>query len=192
VTVPRALAPVLLRFGLGLGLCLIIGYLVFRTALWDRGSPPFECVTTGVLAAGVLALLRSDRLREAAALAAAFGLLRLGFAHSEGWTFAVAGALQVAGVFLVALIFDLLARRGILFGKFLVLGPLLAGVYLSTTPLAFFFRISGAEMLPTIMRFVFLGLLIGDAVGFGVEVADLLVLTRTMRAERAAGRSAAE
>ena len=190
--VPRALAPVLLRFGLGSGLGLTIGYLVFRAALWDRGAPPFECVTTGALTAGVLALLRSDRLRQAGALAVAFGLLRLGFAQSEGWTFAVAGALQVGGVFLVALIFDLLARRGILFGKFLVLGPLLAGVYLSTTPLAFFFRISGAEMLPTMMRFVFLGLLIGDSVGFGVEVADLLVLTRTMRDESAAGDSAAE
>ena len=124
--------------------------------------------------------MRSDRSREAAALAVALAFLRLGFAYSAGWAPALAGALQVGGLYLVALIFDLLGRRGILFGKFLVLGPLLAGVFLATTPLAFIERISGAEIMPTIMRHVFLGLLIGDTVGFGIEVADLLKVFRVL------------
>lgn len=176
-------ATILLRFGLGLGLGLTVGFLLFREGIFDFGSPAFHCVSTGALIAALLALLRSDRPGEAAALAATFALLRLGFVQSEGWSMSLAGMLQVGGGYLVALIFDLLARRGILFGKFLVLGPLLAGVFLATTPLAFFFRIGGAEMLPTMMRYVFLGLLIGDSVGFGVEVADLLIVARTMRDE---------
>jgi len=175
-----------LRFGLGFGAALTIGFLVFREGLFVRDAPPFLCVSTGALAAALLAFMRSDRPRQAAALAVAFGLLRLGFAYSEGWVVAVAGVLQVAGLYLVALIFDLLGRRGILFGKFLVFGPLLAGVFLATTPLAFFFRISGSEMLPTLMRYVFLGLIIGDTVGFGVEVADLLIVARAAREDRPA------
>ena len=175
-----------LRFGLGYGAVLTIGFLVFRDTLLAPGGPPFQCVTAGAVAAALLTLLRSDRPRQAAALAVALVFLRLGFAYSEGWAPALAGALQVGGLYLVALIFDLLGPRGILFGKFLVLGPLLAGVFLATTPLAFFFRISGSEMLPTMMGYVFLGLLIGDTVGFGIEVADLLVVARTVREDRTA------
>jgi len=180
------LSTTLLRFGLGLGVGLTIAYLVYREAIFDPQSPVFQCVTVGALIAGLLALLRTDRPRHALALAAGFALLRLGFVQSEGWMVAGAGVLQTGGVYLVALIFDLLARRGILFGKFLVLGPLLGGVYLATTPLAVFDRVTGAGLLPTLMRFVFLGLLIGDSVGFGVEVADLLVFARAVKRARSA------
>ena len=181
-----ALPTIALRFGLAYGAALTIGYLVFRETLFIADAPPFQCVTAGALAAALLALMRSDRSREAAALAVALAFLRQGFAYSEGWAPALAGVLQVGGLYLVALIFDLLGRRGVLFGKFLVLGPLLAGVFLATTPLAFIERISGAEIMPTIMRYVFLGLLIGDTVGFGIEVADLLIAARTVRERRTA------
>lgn len=185
---PRAnYATVYLRFGLGLGVGLIVPFLIYRRSIFDPTSTLFQCVTVGVLAAGTLALLRSDRPRAALALTTAFALMRLGFAQSAGWNVAVAGALQSGGVLVSALIFDLLARRGILFGKFLVLGPLLGGVFLAVTPLAVFHRSLGTDLFPTLMRHVFLGLLIGDTVGFGIEVADLLVLARSVRQARSVG-----
>ena len=147
----------------------------------------FQCLTASALLAGILALLRSDRQTQAGALAVAFALLRLGFAQSEGWTVAIAGVMHTGGVYLIALIFDLLARRGILFGKFLVVGPLLGGLYLATMPLAGFFTVSGSQLMPHLMRHVFIGLLVGDAVGIGVEVADMWILVRTVRQSRSAG-----
>jgi len=176
-----------LRFGFGLSGGLGLSFLVFRQAIFIPQSPVFQCLTVSALLAGILALLRSDRQTQAAALAVAFALLRLGFVQSEGWTVAIAGAMHVCGVFLVALIFDLLARRGILFGKFLVVGPLLGGIYLATMPLAIFFKVTGSELMPYLMRHVFLGLMVGDSVGLGVEVADLLILARTVRQSRADG-----
>jgi hypothetical protein len=132
--------------------------------------------------AALLALMRSDRQVQAGALAVALALLRLGFVQSAGWAVAIAGVVHTGGLYLVALIFDLLARRGILFGKFLVVGPLLGGVYLATVPLEAFFDVTGSHLMSHLMRHVFLGLLIGDAVGLGVEIADLWILARVVRA----------
>jgi hypothetical protein len=100
---------------------------------------------------------------------------------------ALAGVALTGGTYLIALIFDLLARRGILFGKFLVVGPLLGGVYLATVPLAVFFKVSGSDLMPYLMRHVFLGLMVGDAVGLGIEVADMWILVRAVRQSRGAG-----
>ena len=174
-----------LRFGFGLSGGLVLSFLIFRQAIFDPQSPVFQCLTVSVQLAGILALLRSDRLGQATGLAVAFALLRLGFAQSAGWSVAIAGVMHTGGVFLVALIFDLLARRGILFGKFLVVGPLLGGVYLATMPLAVFFKVTGADLMPYLMRHVFLGLMVGDSVGIGIEVADLLILARAVRQSRA-------
>jgi hypothetical protein len=176
-----------LRLLMGLGFSLLVSFLVFRAEVFNPQSPMFRCVTAAVMLAALLSLMRDGRLTQAGALATAFALVRLGFAQSEGWTVAIAGAIEIGGMFLVALIFDLLARKGILFGKFLVLGPMLGGVYLATTQLASVYRVSGVDLLPMLMRYVFLGLLIGDSVGFGVEVADLLTIGRRVRRERPAG-----
>lgn len=175
----------ILRFVFGLSGGVGLSFLIFRQAIFVPQSPVFECLTVSALLAGILALQRSDRQTQAAALAVAIALLRLGFAQSQGWTVAIAGVIHVGGVYLIVLIFDLLARRGVLFGKFLIVGPLLAGVYLATMPLDAFFTVTGSELMPYLMRHVFLGLLIGDSVGIGVEVADLWIVVRAVRQSRA-------
>jgi hypothetical protein len=183
----NTLSLITLRSGLGFATVTLVSALVFRSNVFVPSSPMFRCLTAGAMLAAITALMRTDRMTQAAGLAAAFALLRLGFAQSQGWMVAIAGTIEVGGLFLIALIFDLLARRGILFGKFLVLGPMLGGVYLATTQLSVLFQSTGADLLRTLMQYVFLGLLIGDSVGFGVEVADLLVLSRSIRRERSAG-----
>jgi hypothetical protein len=184
----------ILRFAFGLSGGVGFSFLLFRQAIFNPNSPVFECLTASVVLAGILALLRSDRQTQAGALAVAVALLRLGFAQSQGWTVAIAGVLLTGGIYLIALIFDMLARRGILFGKFLVVGPLLGGVYLATVPLAAFYSVTGSDLMPHLMRHVFIGLLVGDAVGIGIEVADMWILVRTVRQSRSAavGRNGAE
>jgi hypothetical protein len=177
----------ILRFAFGLSGGVGLSFLLFRQAIFDPRSPVFECLTASVVLAAILALLRSDRQTQAGALVVALALLRLGFAQSQGWTVALAGVLLTGGFYLIALIFDLLARRGVLFGKFLVVGPLLGGVYLATTPLASFFTVTGSDVMPYLMRHVFLGLMVGDAVGLGAEVADMWILVRAVRQSRTEG-----
>jgi len=177
--VTRIVAPALvLRFGLGVALVLAAGLGAFRLAIFDPTAPAFHCVTIGPLLAGLLALLRSDRAAAAAGLAGAFALLRLGFVQSEGWPGPLAGACLVAGALVVSVLFDALARYGIRFGKFLVLGPLLAGLYVAVTPLAELGTLVGSELHVTLLRWAFLGVLIGDSVGLGVEIADLVATVR--------------
>ncbi len=171
----RVVAPtILLRFGLGVAGVLVAGLGAFRLAIFDPSVPAFHCVTIGPLLAALLALLRSDRAGMAVAVAAACALARLGFVQSEGWAGPLAGACLVAGALVTSVLFDALARYGIRFGKFLVLGPLLAGLYVALTPLAELGHLVGSELQVTLLRWAFLGVLIGDATGLGVEVADLV------------------
>jgi hypothetical protein len=136
------------------------------------------CLVVSTLVAGILSLVRGGHPRGALALVGAFGLLQLGQTWSQGpraaivmvtWSVVVGG-----GVFLAALIFDRLAELGYSVGKFLLLGPLVGGVYLATRPLAGLSNVLDLGLVTTMWLFTYLGIVIGDGAGFGVEVVDLL------------------
>jgi len=152
---------------------ILAGYLVFGAEMFRSDHLGFRCLTIGTLTAAVIALMRTSRPVQATVLAVAYGLFQLGLARSIGWVAASAGLVVGCGVLLVALIFDMLARRGLLFGKFLLTGPLLAGIYVAATPLAEFNQLTTSNALPQIARAVYAALLIGDSVGLGVELVDL-------------------
>lgn len=172
------LVTVLERFLLGLLGAFSAGILVFRLRTFDPADPAFSCITVGALAAGVLALLRSGRPLQAVGLAAAFALFRLGLVEAVGWVPACAGLVLGAGILVVGLIFDMLARRGIRFGKFLVVGPLIGGLYLAAAPLLEFHTMTSVGAVRTLLQYTFLGVVMGDGVGLGVEVADLLAASQ--------------
>lgn len=167
------ISRVLVRFGLGLAAGLATGFLVFGASVLNPGSTQFQVVSVGAFCAAVLALMRCGRLGPALVLAVAWGLFKLGLVQSAGWAAAASGIVMGCGVFVSALIFDLIARRGIFFGKFLILGPLLAGVFLAYVPLARFHDLTQAAALQIVMQYVFIGLVVGNGVGLGIEVADL-------------------
>jgi hypothetical protein len=167
---PPALSTILVRFWFGAAGSLAAGLIAFGRAVFDPEGTAFFCVSVGTLAAGVFALVRVSRAGQALALVVFFALLQrlLG-----GWPAAAAGLVFGVGALLVALIFDLLARRGFYFGKFLIAGPLLGGVFLAAAPIAEFNSLTSTGAVRTLMYYVFLGVLIGDGVGLGVEIADL-------------------
>jgi len=171
-----ALTAILGRFWLGAAGAFGAGLLAFRLDVVDPRAPAFQCVTVGLVAAAAFSLVRGGRAGQAAALLAVFALTRLGLVHSEGWLAGLSGIVLGSGIFVVAMIFDLLARRGIVFFKFVVVGPLLGGVYFAVAPLVDFESLVLGSATATLMRSVFLGVVIGDGVGLGVEVADLLRL----------------
>lgn len=150
------------------------GYAVFRQDLFSPGEPPFQCLTVGTLAAMIFTLIRMRRPGQALVLAVAFGMFQLGLVQSVGWIVASSGLVLGCGVFVVGLAFDLLAERGARFGKFLITGPLFAGIYLAAAPLMEFAELSRANVMPALARAMIVGLVMGEGVGLGAEIGDLL------------------
>lgn len=129
----------------------------------------------GGLAAAMLAAVRLSRHDLALVLVVAFGVARLGLAGAKGWAVASSGIILAAGIYLLALIFDMLGQRGVAFGKFLIVGPLLGALYVALTPLAEYHFLTTNGVTRTLMSRALLGLIVGDAVGFGVEAVELFV-----------------
>lgn len=175
----RALA---LRFALGWAGAILAGLAAFQTTALVPGRPAFLTVKVGLVAAILIATTRAGRFREAAlagtiwvALEAARGSQADGIRVlvSTLWSAAVA-----AGLLAVAAVFHRMAEGGVRFGKFLVVGPLVGGVILAATPVA----LLGGRGHPVARELLFnvmLGIVIGDGVGLGVEIADLAIARRS-------------
>jgi len=164
------------RFWLGTAMAALFSYFTFGgTVLWP-GQSGFECVILGAVCAAMLTLVGRSRFLEAAVLIPAFALLRLAFGGNL--RIVISGLLLAAGAFLVALVFAHLGRRGVRFGKFLIVGPLLGGVCLALAPVSQFHALSMYDSFSPMMIQLFVGIVVGDGAGLGVELADLLPWAR--------------
>jgi len=171
----RAL-PTLSGFLLGSGAAVAVG-LVFHFPIFRPDTPAFQFVTLGTLTAAVLVLVRAGLGRYAVVLVSASALAHFGLVRTESWTVTLttllAALLLGFGLLLVGVIFDMLAHRGIWFGKFLIVGPLLGGLLLALSPISEFHRLSYTDAVSTLLRQTALGVIIGQAVGCGVEISEL-------------------
>jgi hypothetical protein len=174
-----ATSGAILRFAAGVLGSTVAGWIAFRGEIFNIASPAFQCVTIGVVAAAILAMVRSGYTIGALRLVAAFAVLQFGATWHSGTFPALAMAAWSAsiglGVFLAATFFDLLAQLGIRFGKFLVVGPLLGGLYFAATPLASFVAGEPRGVLHSLWWNAFLGIVIGDGIGAAVEVIELVM-----------------
>jgi hypothetical protein len=180
----RGAALFALRAFAGAGGSILAGLLVdlalpgFGRGMLDPSGPAFQCVSVGLPAAVVVALVRGRMPGPALGLSALVAVPVSAGHWDAGAAAAVAGALAGlavgAGIFLTAALYDGLARHGFQVGKFLVLGPLLGGAYLAATPLSGLAGGSGIELLQAFWLNAIVGLAVGDGVGFGVEMAELL------------------
>jgi hypothetical protein len=174
-----ATSGAILRFAAGVLGSTVAGWIAFRGDIFNIASPAFQCVTIGVLAAAILAMVRSGYTIGALRLVAAFALLQFGATWSSGPFPALAMAAWSAsiglGLFLASTFFDLLAQLGIRFGKFLVVGPTLGGIYFAATPLASFVAGEPQGVLRSLWWNAFLGIVIGDGIGAAVEVIELFL-----------------
>ena len=165
-------------FWLGTLTAAAFGYATFGERILSPRQDGFECVVLGALTAAMLALVGKGRLVEAIVLIPAYAWLRIAFAQGAGFRVALSALLVAAGAFLVALIFDHLRKHGVRFGKFLVTGPLLGGVFLAVAPLSQFDLLNAYDSIDPLMVQLFVGIVIGDGAGLGVEIADLLFRAR--------------
>lgn len=182
---PFPVAELFGRFWLGSLIAALFGYATFGERVLSPRHGGFECIVLGVLAAAMLALVGTRRPVQAAVLIPIYGGLHLAFAPGTGWRIVLSALLLGAGAFLVALIFDQLSRHGVRFGKFLVTGPLLGGVCLATAPLSQFHALNMYDSFDPLMVQLFIGIVIGDGAGLGVELIDLYFHSRRRLAEAA-------
>ena len=111
---------------------------------------------------------------RAVMLALAYGVLQLGVTDRGRWAAGLAGVLLGLGILVVAEIYSELADSGFRFGKFLLVGPLLGGVLLSVTPIRDFHALILYDAVRPMLVQLFMGVVIGDGVGLGLELAELI------------------
>ncbi len=164
------------------------GWIAFRSGIFLPEMPSAQVFTTGALMAGVLTLTRIGKILPAMVLSAAWLLYQGGatLGGRNGMTGTAAhlawSLVLVVGILLIAALWELLLQRGVHLGKCLLTGPLLGGVYLAAAPVTFLHSISPNTVMQSLLLTFFLGIVIGDGVGLGVELVELF---RT-RAERRA------
>lgn len=166
----------LIRFGAGFAGSVLLGLAVFGGAVFRPAYPAFECVPLGALVAATLALVRTSFRGQAIVLMFGFGGLNLALTADPAWSTVASGILLVPGLFGVALIYDLLSRSGMRFGKFLLVGPLVGGVFLALAPITELdsMNVSNAASVIT-LRFA-LGVVIGEGATLGVELAEMFTV----------------
>jgi hypothetical protein len=185
---PRAPLLFGLRFAAGtLGSVasgLILGPAVpgLGRGIFDPSRPAFQILAVGALFALVQALVRARRPLPAVVLSSLVGAMAMALSLARGPAHAisngVAGLAVGGGIFLIAVLYDAMADLGYPVGKFLVTGPLLGGVFLAATPLS---GLGGGPPLGLVRACwinAFVGIVIGEGVGFGVEVAELAADSR--------------
>ena len=183
----------MLRVVAGFVGCVILGWACFGRSVFLLGNTRSQVIILGGLAVGVLALFRIGRPVQGVAVALAFAVVQIPLSLitlSQGgldWTLVVLRTLATfgwslfvaLGICLVCAIYDRLAAMGFWFFKFLIIGPLLGGIYLAAGPLAGL--ASGRpETIPAALWLNgLLGIVIGDGVALGVELIELLPALRT-------------
>ena len=167
----------LLMFAAAMAGSVGAGWFAFKAGIFRMDLPSAQVFTTGALMAGVLTLTRIGKFAPAVILSTAWVLFQAGTATSDSWTrvfmHAAWAVVLAIGVLLIALIWELLARRGVRIGKFLLSGPLLGGVYMAASPVMFLQGISPNSVMRSLLLTFFLGIVIGDGVGLGVELVEL-------------------
>jgi len=174
----REIPLALLMFAAAMAGSVGAGWIAFRTGIVRFDLPSAQVFTTGALMAGVLTLTRIGKIVPAVSLSAAWVLFQTGTVIRDGG-FRVAihatwSVVLAIGILLIAWIWELLAQRGVSLGKFLLTGPLLGGIYMAAAPVTFLGGISPNSVMRSLLLTFFLGIVIGDGVGLGVELVELL------------------
>lgn len=169
---------ILLRIIAGTLGSTLAGWALFGSKVFQFGNPASQCIFMGTMASAIFALLRAERAVQALWFVGAFGMLQIGLTWSSGpircaatvgWSLFIGIGFVTAG-----LVFDRLARFHFRLGKFLVAGPLVGGIYFAATPLASFAIGRTDQVVIALWDNAMLGIAIGDGVGLGIEILELL------------------
>jgi hypothetical protein len=158
---------------------VLAGAMAFGAAAIQPGRPPFQSISVGILVAGVFAAVRASKPAAALALVSGWAALHLGASLESGWPTVLARPGWCLGIgfgaCVSAAVFHQLARQGYRFGKFLIAGPMMAGFWIAATPVVMLGGDPHDRLVAEMLMNAFLGLLIGDGAGLGVETAEWIL-----------------
>ena len=168
---------ILFHFGAGIAGGAAACVLAFRTLDSLPSLQASQIIFTGVLLAICLTLVRTIHPALAVVLCCICALGRLGMLELNGsarmFSTLLTDLVFGLGAMLIAVIFHLLAENGLRLGKFLLVGPLVGGLFVATTIISEFFSPQPGDPLIAILIGVFLGAVVGNGVGLGVELVEL-------------------
>ena len=172
---PRA-AAFAARFVAGFAAVLCFAGLLWRLLPPDFPSPA-GCLASGALTAGIFAFVRGGQALQAATLGAGAVSFQLAALWHQGPGHALAAAagnlVEAAGIATSAVVFHLCAERGVRFGKFLLTGPMLAMAFAAAAPATLVGAPATDEPLRPLLIGGLVGLIVGQAVGLGLEAGEL-------------------
>jgi hypothetical protein len=175
VDVARA-AAFAARFAAAFTAVVCMMALLWRLLPFDFASPA-SCLAAGALASGMFAFVRGGQATQAAALgvgAASFQLAGLWYQGPLRALSAAAGNLvEAAGIAGAAVVFHLLAERGVRLGKGLLTGPMLAVAFAAAVPASQVGAPSGGGPLRPLLVGGVIGFIVGESVSLGLEAGEL-------------------
>ncbi|MDH3627754.1 MAG: hypothetical protein OES25_08870 [Acidobacteriota bacterium] len=162
------------RFVAGLTGVVGVGWVAFRGRLFDPTGPIFNVLVVGVVASAIVALMRDRHVSHASAVAIGYSVFQLTLWQSRGPLYASSGIVIALGLIVVGWIFDQLTRYGWTVGKFLLLGPLVAGIFFAVAPMMSYHSLTSDNAIRTLLIYLYMGLVTGHGVGIGIEAAELI------------------
>lgn len=155
-----------------------LGGFLFRGRILQPGRLEYQVLIVGLLCAFIVATARVRKPAWGVAIAVAFAAYQWASfspqSFGRGIVQTLGGAHVAAGLVLAGQIFDRLGRMGLRVGKFLVLGPLVGGMLLAVTPLATLANRTVPDLSRLLIENLFLGMVIGNGVGIGIELIESL------------------
>ncbi len=172
----RDASEILLRTVAGLLGSALAAWAAFGGVLLEPALPPFRSLTIGLAFSGIAALYLSGRRGQALFIPVAWAAAQLGLTWDSGALRSLAQtALALAlggGLFVIAVIYERLAARNWRVGKFLVVGPLLGGLYMAVTPLGLLGVPGHSRAVAELWMNLQIGLVTGDGAAFLMELVD--------------------
>lgn len=156
-----------------------VAALLFGRAVLTPGTLASQAPSHGLLGGAIFAFVRAGRPGAALVLACVNGGVQ-GYLSTatggRGWSDGFLVLLVGCGMTVTAIVFDELARSGLRIGKFLVVGVLLGGVHLAIGPVQLLLNrpLGPGAGMGGLLATAMMGLLIGDGIGIGVELVELV------------------
>jgi len=158
--------------------------------LWRILPPDFPsptgCLAAGALASGMFAFVRGGQAVQAAALGAGAVSFQLAGLWHQGplpaLTAAAGNLVEAGGIAGAAVVFHLLAERGVRLGKALLTGPMVGVAFAAAAPATQMGTASGEGALRPLLVGGVIGLIVGESVSLGLEAGELGA--RWLRARR--------
>ncbi len=176
------------RFAAAFAAVVCVMALLWRILPGDFPSPA-RCLAAGALASGMFAFVRGGQHVQAAALgmgAVSFHLAGLWYQGPlRALTAAAGNMVEAAGIAGAAMVFHLLAERGVHLGKALLTGPMVALAFAAAVPAAQVGAPSGDGTLRPLLVGGVIGLIVGESVSLGLEAGELGVRWLQARGRRA-------